>query len=203
MSIPLLRAEADDEPLHEREHAVPPFKAHELVEYIREAVLPLNADSRAVRLPAEVRDRVYVAETDVAVDRSLLPHHFTRSELRAIINTPESKQHHFLEIITPADGSEFVATVLLHVSLQGRTLSLSTAACVLAHTPRAFQRGEEFGHHGATAVIWAAFNELSALPNDIQYSWRILRYLYTLAKAAVLPRDLTRTPIRNILIGSR
>ncbi|WP_246884659.1 hypothetical protein [Streptomyces sp. GESEQ-4] len=203
MSIQLLRAESDDEPLHEREHAVPPFKAHELVEYLREAVLPLNADSRDVRLPAEVRDRVYVAETDVAVDRSLLPHHFTRSDLRSIIDTPESKQHHFLEIITPADGSEFVATVLLHVSLQGRTLSLSTAACVLAHTPRSFQRGEEFGHHGAAAVIWAAFNELGALPTDIQYSWRVLRYLYRVAKAAVLPRDLTRTRIRNILIGSR
>jgi hypothetical protein len=203
MSIQLLRAESDEAPLHEREHAVPPFKAHELVEYLREAVLPLNADSHDVRLPAEVRDRVYVAETDVAVDRSLLPHHFTRSELRSIINTPESKQHHFLEIITPSDGSEFVATVLLHVSLQGRTLSLSTAACVLAHTPRSFQRGEEFGHHGATAVIWAAFNELRALPSDIQYSWRVFRYLYTLAKAAILPRDLTTTPIRNILIGSR
>lgn len=203
MSIQLLRAESDEQPLHEREHTVPPFKAHELVEYLREAVLPLNADSHDVRLPAEVRDRVYVAETDIAVDRALLPHHFTRSELRSIINTPESKQHHFLEIITPADGSEFVATVLLHVSLQGRTLSLSTAACVLAHTPRSFQRGEEFGHHGAAAVIWAAFNELGALPSDIQYSWRLLRYLYTLAKAAVLPRDLTLTPIRNILIGSR
>ncbi|MFJ9729612.1 hypothetical protein ACIRP3_43535 [Streptomyces sp. NPDC101209] len=203
MSIQLLRAESDEEPLHEREHAVPPFKAHELVEYLRKAVLPLNADSHDVRLPAEVRDRVYVAETDVAVDRSLLPHHFTRSELHSIIDTPESKQHHFLEIITPADGSEFVATVLLHVSLQGRTLTLSTAACVLAHTPRSFQRAEEFGHHGAAAVIWAAFNELSALPTDIQHSWRVLRYLYTLAKAAVLPRDLTTTPIRNILIGSR
>ncbi|BBJ37484.1 hypothetical protein SSPO_100830 [Streptomyces antimycoticus] len=203
IGIQMLRADSDDEPLHEREHAVPPFKAHELVEYLREAVLPLNADSRDVRLPAEVRDRVYVAETDVAVDRSLLPHHFTRSELHSIINTPESKQHHFLEIITPADGSEFVATVLLHVSLQGRTLSLSTAACVLAHTPRSFQRGEEFGHHGAAAVIWAAFKELSALPTDIQYSWRLSRYLYRVAKAAVLPRDLTRTPIRNILIGSR
>lgn len=203
MSIQLLRAESDDEPLHEREHAVPPFKAHELVEYLREAVLPLNADSRDVRLPAEVRDRVYVAETDVAVDRSLLPHHFTRSDLRSIIDTPESKQHHFLEIITPADGSEFVATVLLHVSLQGRTLSLSTAACVLAHTPRSFQRGEEFGHHGAAAVIWAAFNELGALPTDIQYSWRVVRYLYRVAKAAALPRDLTSTRIRNILIGSR
>ncbi|MEU1077274.1 MULTISPECIES: hypothetical protein [unclassified Streptomyces] len=203
MSIQLLRAESDDEPLHEREHAVPPFRAHELVEYLSEAVLPLNADSHDVRLPAEVRDRVYVAETDVAADRSLLPHHFTRSELRSIIDTPESKQHHFLEIITPADGSEFVATVLLHVSLQGRTLSLSTAACVLAHTPRSFQRAEEFGHHGTAAVIWSALNELSALPADIQHSWRVLRYLYTLAKAAILPRDLTTTPIRNVLIGSR
>lgn len=203
MSIQLLRPDSDEEPLHEREHAVPPFKGHELVEYLREAVLPLNADSHDVRLPAQVRDRVYVAETDVAVDRSLLPHHFTRNELRSIINTPESKQHHFLEVITPADGSEFVATLLLHVSLQGRTLSLSTAACVLAHTPRSFQRAEEFGHHGAIAVIWAAFNELSALPSDIQRSWRVLRYLYRLAKAAALPRDLTTTPIRNILIGSR
>ncbi|UXX98136.1 hypothetical protein N7U49_48480 (plasmid) [Streptomyces sp. AD2-2] len=203
MSIQLLRAGTDEAPLHEREHTVPPFKAHELVEYLREAVLSLNTDSHDVRLPAEIRDRVYVAETDVAVDRSLLPQHFTRSELHSIINTPESKQHHFLEIITPADGSEFVATVLLHVSLQGRTLSLSTAACVLAHTPRSFQRTEEFGHHGTSAVLWAAFNELSALPTDIQYSWRVLRYFYTLAKAAVLPRDLTTTPIRNILIGSR
>ncbi|CAM5670206.1 hypothetical protein [Streptomyces viridochromogenes] len=204
MSIQLLRpTESDEAPLHEREHAVPPFKAHELVEYLREAILPLNADSNDVRLPAQVRDRVYVAETDVAADRSLLPHHFTRGELRSIIDTPESKQHHFLEVVTPADGSEFVATVLLHVSLQGRTLSLSTAACVLAHTPRSFQRAEEFGHHGAAAVIWAALHELSALPSDIQRSWRILRYLYRLAKAAALPRDLTATPIRNVLIGSR
>jgi hypothetical protein len=203
MSIQLLRRDTDEAPLHEREHTVPPFQAHELVEYLREAVLLLNTDSHDVRLPAEVRDRVYVAETDVAADRSLLPHHFTRGDLRSIINTPESKQHHFLEVTTPADGAEFVATVLLHVSLQGRTLSLSTAACVLAHTPRSFQRVEEFGHHGATAVVLAAFNELTALPSDIQCSWRIFRYLYALAKAAALPRDLTTTPIRNILVGSR
>ncbi|MFI2632935.1 hypothetical protein ACH5A2_21490 [Streptomyces collinus] len=203
MSIQLLRRDTDEAPLHEREHPVPPFQAHELVEYLREAVLQLNTDSHDVRLPAEVRDRVYVAETDVAADRSLLPHHFTRGDLRSIINTPESKQHHFLEVTTPADGAEFVATVLLHVSLQGRTLSLSTAACVLAHTPRSFQRIEEFGHHGATAVVLAAFNELTALPSDIQCSWRIFRYFYALAKATVLPRDLTTTPIRNILVGSR
>jgi hypothetical protein len=108
-----------------RGNSVPPFQAHELVEYLREAVLPLNIDNHDVRLPAEVRDRVYVAETDVAADRSLLPHHFTRSELRSIINTPESRQHHFLEVTTPSDGAEFVATVLLHVSPQGRTLRIA------------------------------------------------------------------------------
>ncbi|WP_308124547.1 hypothetical protein [Streptomyces sp. NEAU-YJ-81] len=207
MSIQLLRpgdGPGDDEaPLHEREHPVPPFQAHELVEYLREAVQLLDTDGQDVRLHAQVRDRVYVAETDVAMDRSLLPQEFDDANLRIVINTPGSKQHHFLEVTMPAEGSEFVATVLLHVSLQGRTLSISTAACVLAHTPRSFQRTEEFGHHGAAAVIWAAFRELATLPSEVQRSWRIVRYLYALGKAAILPRDLTSTPIRNVLIGSR
>lgn len=204
MSIQLLRPGGDDDaPLHEREHPVPPFQAHELVEYLREAVQLLDTDSADVRLPAQVRDRVYVAETDVAVDRSLLPQEFNEADLRIIINTPGSKQHHFLEVTTPAEGSEFVATVLLHVSLQGRTLSISTAACVLAHTPRSFQRTAEFGHHGFTAVVWAAFRELTTLPSEIQRSWRLVLYLYVLGKAVVFPRDLTSTPIRNVLIGSR
>ncbi|MBP2405659.1 hypothetical protein [Streptomyces syringium] len=203
MSIQLLRPGNDEAPLHEREHPVPPFQAHELVEYLREAVQLLDSDSQEVRLPTQVRDRIYVAETDVAVDRSLLPQEFDEADLRDIINTPGTKQHHFLEVVTPTAGSEFVATVMLHVSLQGRTLMISTAACVLAHTPRSFQQTEEFGHHGAMAVIWAAFRELAALPLEIQNSWRIARYFYTLSKAAVLPRDLTSIPIRNVLIGSR
>ncbi|MYV96459.1 hypothetical protein [Streptomyces sp. SID1034] len=204
MSIQLLRpSEDDDAPLHEREHPVPPFQAHELVEYLREAVQLLDVDSQDVRLPTQVHDRVYVAETDVAVDHSILPQKLADEDLRVIINTPGSKQHHFLEVTTPAEGSEFVATVLLHISLQGRTLSISTVACVLAHTPRSFQRTEEFGHHGSIAVIWAAFRELATLPSEIQRSWRIAPYLFALSKAAVLPRDLTSKPIRNVLIGSR
>ncbi|WP_233478169.1 hypothetical protein [Streptomyces mobaraensis] len=203
MNIQLLRPGDDKEPLHEREHAVPPFQAHELVDHLRHAVSLLNTDSLDVRLPTQVRDRVYVAETDVAIDRSLLPQGFDEAGLRAVINTPGTRQHHFLEVTTPVEGSEFVATVLLHVSLRGRTLIISTAACVLAHTPRSFQRTEEIGHHGAAAVMWAAFRELSALPLEIQRSWRVLRYFYALVKAAVLPRDLTTSPIRNVLIGSR
>ena len=204
MSIQLLRPNTDDEaPLHEREHLIPPFQTHELVDHLREAVQLLDTDSQDVRLPVQVRDRVYVAETDVAADHSLLPHALDEASLRTLINAPGSKQHHFLEFTAPTEGSEYVATVLLHVSLQGRTLSLSTAACALAHTPRSFQRSEEFGHHGALAVVWAALRELAALPLEIQESWRALRYLFALSKAAVLPRDLTVAPIRNVLIGSR
>lgn len=204
MSVQLLRpTENDDAPLHEREHPVPPFQAHELVEHLRDAVRLLNTDSHDVRLPAQVRDRVYVSETDVATDRSLLPKKLTDADLREIINTPGSRGHHFLEVITPLEGAEYVATVLLHVSVRGRTLIISTAACVLAHTPRSFQRTAEFGQHGVIAVVWAAFRELSALPRQVQHSWRIIRYLRALLKAAVLPPDLTSTPIRNVLIGSR
>lgn len=204
MSVQLLRpVEDDDAPLHEREHPVPPFQAHELVEHLRDAVRLLNTDSHDVRLPAQVRDRVYVSETDVATDRSLLPQKLTDVDLREIINTPGSRGHHFLEVTTPLEGAEYVATVLLHVSVRGRTLIISTAACVLAHTPRSFQRTAEFGQHGLIAVIWAAFRELSTLPRQVQHSWRIILYLRALIKAAILPPDLTSTPIRNVLIGSR
>lgn len=204
MSVQLLRpGDDDDAPLHEREHPVPPFQAHELVEHLREAVHLLNTDSHEVRLPAQVRDRVYVSETDVAADRSLLPSKLTDADLREIINTPGSRGHHFLEVTTPLEGAEYVATVLLHVSVRGRTLIISTAACVLAHTPRSFQRTAEFGQHGPIAVIWAAFRELAGLPRQIHRSWRVIRYLHALIKATALPPDLTTTPIRNVLIGSR
>ncbi|MFJ4908123.1 hypothetical protein ACIQCR_22730 [Streptomyces sp. NPDC093249] len=204
MSVQLLRpAEDDDAPLQEREHPVPPFRAHELVEHLREAVRLLNTDSHDVRLPAQVQDRVYVSETDVAADRSLLPRTLTDEDLREIINTPGSRGHHFLEVTTPLEGAEYVATVLLHVSVRGRTLIISTAACVLAHTPRAYQRTAEFGQHGFMAAVWAAFRELSDLPRQVQHSWRIVRYLRALLKAVTLPSDLTSTPIRNVLIGSR
>lgn len=201
--IQLVRPDPNEAPLHEREHPVPPFQAHELVEYLRDAVRQLDSDDGEVRLPVYVRDRVYVADTDVAADRNLLPFQVDESIIRSIINTPGSKQHHFLEITTPVEGAEFVATVLLHVSLQGRTLSLSTAACVLAHTPRSFQRAREFGQNGATAVVWSALRELTALPREIPRSWRIIRYLYALAKAAFLPADLTSASIPSVLVGTR
>ncbi|WP_129840739.1 hypothetical protein [Streptomyces sp. RFCAC02] len=204
MSIQLLRPSDDDgAQLHDLEHREPPFQTHELVDHLREAVRLLDTDSQEVRLPTQVRDRVYVAETDVAADPSLLARPLDDAELRAVINTPGARRHHFLEVTTPMAGSEYVATVLLRVNVQGRTLSISMAACVLAHTPRSFQQTEEFGQHGAMAVVWSAFRELRGLPREIQRSWRVVRHLGALGKAAVLPRDLTSEPRRNVLIGSR
>lgn len=204
MGIQLLRPSDDDgAQLHDLEHREPPFQTHELVDHLREAVRLLDTDSQEVRLPTQVRDRVYVAETDVAADPSLLARPLDDAELRAVINTPGTRRHHFLEVTTPMAGSEYVATVLLRVNVQGRTLSISMAACVLAHTPRSFQRTEEFGQHGAMAVVWSAFRELRALPKEIQKSWRVVRHLSALGKAAVLPPDLTSEPRRNLLIGSR
>jgi hypothetical protein len=203
MNVQLLRPSDDDSAqLRDLEHQEPPFQTHELVDHLREAMRLLDTDSQDVRLPIQVRDRLYVAETDVAADPSLaLP--LDDAELRAVINTPGTRRHHFLEVTAPMAGSEFVATVLLRVSVQGRTLSIFMAACVLAHTPRSFQRTEEFGQQGALAVVLSAFCELGALPQEIQKSWRVVRHLCALGKAAVLPRDLTSEPRRNILTGSR
>ncbi|MFW6723268.1 hypothetical protein ACHZ98_24545 [Streptomyces sp. MAR4 CNY-716] len=204
MNIQLLRPSTDNgAQLHDLEHREPPFQTHELVDHLRDAMRLLDTDSQAVRLPIEVRDRVYVAETDVAADPSLLAPPLDDAELRAVINTPGARRHHFLEVTAPMAGSEFVATVLLRVSVQGRTLSIFMAACVLAHTPRSFQRTEEFGQQGAMAVVLSAFCELGALPQEIQKSWRVVRHLRALGKAAVLPRDLTSEPRRNVLMGSR
>ncbi|MFW6692854.1 hypothetical protein [Streptomyces sp. MAR4 CNX-425] len=203
MNIQLLRPSEDDgAQLHDLEHREPPFQTHELVDHLREAMRLLDTDSQDVRLPIQVRDRVYVAETDVAADPSLALS-LDDAELQAVINTPGARRHHFLEVTAPMAGSEFVATVLLRVSVQGRTLSIFMAACVLAHTPRSFQRTEEFGQQGAMAVVLSAFCELGALPREIQKSWRVVRHLRALGKAAVLPRGLTSEPRRNILTGSR
>ncbi|WP_103504774.1 MULTISPECIES: hypothetical protein [unclassified Streptomyces] len=203
MSVQLLRPSDEDAPLHEREHPTPPFQAHELVEHLRKAVQELQSDNREVRLPVQVRDRVYIAETDVSVDRDLLQGRISDAEMHAIINTPGVKQYHFLEIITPMAGSELIATVLLRVNLQGRTLSLSSAACVLTRTPRSFQLAEEFGHNGTAAVALAALRGVCSLPREVGRSWRGVRYICVVMKAALLPRDLTGSPIRNLLIGTR
>ncbi|UCM91266.1 hypothetical protein [Streptomyces marincola] len=181
MNIQLLRDEIEDEPLHEREYAVPPFQTHELVDHLRRAVEQLRDDEVAIRLPAHVRDRVYIAENDVSVERDLLGEKcIAPTHMQGIINGQDPKKHHFLEVSVPTIGGELVATVLLQVRVQGRTLSLSFAACALTRTPRSFQRVNEFGWHGSGAVVWSALEELVGLPKQIATFWKVAPYVYAL-----------------------
>ncbi|WP_017582259.1 hypothetical protein [Nocardiopsis valliformis] len=204
MSVQLLRPGSDDQPLHEREHRYPPFEPHELVDHLRSAVHQLRGDDENVRLPVDVRDRVYVAEADASGDRSLLRGAIGEASMRRIIDEQDPTRHHFLEMSVPDAGSELVATVLLQVGLRGRTLSLSSAACVLTRTPDSFRKAEEFGQHGKRAVVGAAFGALGSLPREAGSLWHVVRYPLVLAKALLLyRRDLTLTPIRNVSIGSR
>ncbi len=204
MNIQLLRPGSDDQPLHQREHRYPPFAPHELVDHLRDAVDELQDDDRNVRLAVTARDRVYIAEADVSSDRSVLKGRIDRASMQRIINEQSPSKYHFLEVSVPDAESELVATVLLQIALRGRTLSLSSAACVLTRTPDRFRKAEEFGQHGKRAVVGAAFRAMSDLPREAAALPRIMRYPFDLAKALLMyRRDLTLTPIRNVSIGTR
>lgn len=204
MNIQLLREGSEKLPLHQREYAEPPFQTHELVDHLRDAVLELRDDQAEIRLPALVRDRVYIAESDVSIDRALLGEgRVEPARMRGIINGQDPREHHFLEVSVPTIGGELVATVLLQVRVQGRTLSLSFAACALTRTPRTFQRVHEFGWHGYGAVVWSALAELSGLPQRIATFWKVAPYTYYLAKALVGGHERTLRPRRNVHIGTR
>jgi hypothetical protein len=123
--------------------------------------------------------------------------------MRRIINGQEPHRHHFLEVTVSMNGGELVATVLLQVRLQGRTLSLSFVACALTRTPRRFQQMNEFGQHGSVAVVWSALTELSKVPQRIATWWKAAYYPYFLVKAIVLGPERTLRPRRNVHIGTR
>ena len=212
MSVQLLRKGSDDKPLHEREHRHPPFKPHELMDHLRAAVAELRDDHENVRLPAQVRDRIFVAHSDVSTDRSILRESVDPVAMRRIIDRQDSAHQHFLEVSVPDAGGELVATVLLQVRVRGRTLSLAFAACALTRNPDDFRKTEEFGQHGKRAIVSAAWHDLFRLPRHIRSLGRITRYPFYLARAlsgllhrALVLRgiDFTLVPRRNIGIGSR
>ncbi|MEE2038788.1 hypothetical protein Q8791_16310 [Nocardiopsis sp. CT-R113] len=203
MIIRLRRPRGSGKPLGEREYKDAPFDAHELVERLLTAVGDLNKDRTQTRLPVEVRDRVYMAETEVSQDRSYLsPEGIPAAEMRRIIDGDKARGLHFLEVSVPDYGSELVATALLHVRSQGNTLSLFFAACALTRTPEEFQRAEDYGQNGKRAVLSSAFRGLLGLPREAAECVRLALYPYFLLRA-LLPHDMTRTPIRNLGVATK
>jgi hypothetical protein len=202
MTIQLLRPGPGD--MEQREYTTPPFAAHALVERLRSVLQQLGTDPGAENLPGlQVRDRIYIAEADISVDRSLLCDKLDKLNLRQVINDHRSAAHHFLEISVPIAGGELVTTVLLRVSVKGRCLSLDVATCALTRTPHEYQVIDAFAEHGTSAVLRSAVRSVFALPVDVTRLWSLAEIPVVLARAWWAVKDRTHVPRRGITVGAR
>ncbi|MFD0772368.1 hypothetical protein ACFQZ2_00345 [Streptomonospora algeriensis] len=203
MTVQMLRPANGEESRQDREYGIPPFKAHELVHHLRHTMTKLHHDSEDVRLQSNVRDRIYISEADASADRWFLHRSDDVAEIESIINTPDHKAHHFLEVSVPAVGGELVTTVLLRVSLKGRTLSLDFAACALPRTPAEYRRIGRYAEHGIIATILSALRTVRAFPEECTRIYRLAALPLLVAQAVFAQRDWTLAPMPGILIGSK
>lgn len=182
--------------LEQREYVTPPFRAHNLVEALREALAQLDSDTGTESLPGiRIRDRVYVAAADFHPNYSSTRFSLGKFEMRRIIDDHKDAGHHFLETSVPILGGELVATVLIRVSLKGRSLSLDVATCALTRTPEDFQLTDRFRLRGVRALLWSVTRSVVLLPKDITRVWQLLGAPLTLGRAALARRrrtDITR-----------
>lgn len=203
MTVQLLRPDmANLMDMAQREHAKPPFEAHELVDHLRSALRQLTTDPGSENLPGlQVRDRLYVAEADVPSDRKLLD--ANDFVIRRIIDNPLALAHHFLETSVPIAGGELVTTVLIRVSLKGRCLSLDVATCALTRTPGPYQVPDQYGESGVGAVVRAAFRAAFTLPRDVLMFWRLVAVPVLAARAWWATKDRTHKPRRGVPVSPR
>lgn len=202
MTIALLRPGLDD--MERREHSTPPFWAHELVERLRTALEQLGTDPGVEHLPGlQVRDRLYIAEPDVAADPSLLRSDVTEHDVHRVIDDHRSAVHHFLETSAPIAGGELVTTVLVRVSIKGRCLSLDVATSALTRTPQDYQMIDGFAEHGASSVLRSALRSVLALPTESMRLWRLAEVPVVLGRGLWAVKDRTHIPCRGCAVGAQ
>jgi hypothetical protein len=186
-----------------REHASPPFQAHELVDHLKKAMAPAGAASDPARLRGfQVSDRLYVAETDVTAERGFLQGRCRPEEIESVIDDPHGAAQHYLEIRVTTTG-ELVTTAFLRVTIRGRSLSLDFAACALTRTPVGYQVLDGFAESGTGAVLRSALRGLRDLPDTVGGLWRLGEIPWMLARAAWARKDRTIAPRRRATIGTR
>lgn len=196
LTIQLLRP--GDGPMEEREYTTPPFAAHQLVEALRVALKKLGSDTGAESLPGlRVRDRIYIAATDLTVDSELIRGSMGEPEIREIIDRHHLAGHHFLETSVPIAGGELVATVLIRVSLKGRSLSLDVATCALTRTPEAYHVTDWYGEDKLGGLLRSVGRSVLAVPVDVLRLWRLLEAPALVVQAWRARRDHTTTPRRR------
>lgn len=187
----------------DREHIAPPFKAHELVEHLQKAMAPLGHTSDPNRLRGfQIRDRLYIAEADVAPERAFLQGRQTAGEIRSVIDDPHGAVQHYLEMRVSQAG-ELVTTVFLRVTVRGRSLSLDFAACALTRTPTSYHILDGFGETGTAAVLRSAWNNVYDIPATLGRLWQLVEVPWMLTAAAWARKDRTMIPRRGATIGTR
>ncbi|GAA2121409.1 hypothetical protein GCM10009780_81950 [Actinomadura alba] len=190
----------DDAP---REFAESPFKAHELVDHLRNAMKMIRRTTDPIRLPGPgVCDRVYVAETDMAAGRDESQVKAGLKDLKRIINDPHCVAHHFLEVSVTSSG-ELVTTVFLRVTVKGRSLSLDFAACALTRTPMDYQLYDTFARGGPRALLYSALRAVRDLPAEVAQMWRLSGTPLMLAGAVRARKGRSLFPYRRALVGTR
>ncbi|MFD9944523.1 hypothetical protein ACFWYW_48605 [Nonomuraea sp. NPDC059023] len=187
----------------DREFNPLPFKAHELVAYLKDEMQRLDGQDDATSLPDFGKaDRIYIAEPEVDQERGWLQGEPAAHKIDEIIDRPFDRFHHFLEIRTSVFG-ELVTTVFLRTTIKGSALSLDFAACALTRTPDEYHVLDEYGETGATAILRAAVRALTELPTDIMQSWRLIHVPAVLLGALRARRTRVLDPRRGMKIGAR
>ncbi|WP_113701336.1 hypothetical protein [Nonomuraea lactucae] len=190
-------------PMAELEDPSPPFRAHELIAYLKTAMEPMgdSADPTGLR-GFRVRDRLYIAEADVPPRAEWLRRPVGQADIDRTIDEPYDDVHHFLEIGASATG-ELVTTVFLRVTVKGRALSLDFAACALTRTPVEYHLLDAFAESGASAVVRSTLRGLFRLPAEVVRVWRLAEAPLILGGAVRARRNRLLRPRRGMAIGPR
>lgn len=201
LGIQLLRP--GTESMAQREYTDPPFRGHELVDHLKVVMAPVGLVTDPIGLRGfQVRDRLYIAETDVPSERDLMLKGSGPSDMAEVIDDPHGTTHHYLEIRV-TDTGELVMTIFLRVTVKGRSLSLDFAASALTRTPDDYHVLDRHGESGKGAVTRSTLRGLLDLSKDVGQLWRLGEVPVVLARAVWARKDRTFVPRRGVMIGTQ
>jgi hypothetical protein len=151
--------------MRDREYQVPPFQAHELVQFLKDEMHGAGLDPHRLQ-GFRIADRLYLKETKVPSDRSFPRDPCRPKEIDAIIDNADHPVHHYLEIQLSSTG-ERVTTAFARTTVRGRSLSLDLAACALTRMPSDYEVLDKYREAGAGAVLRSALREILTIPASV------------------------------------
>src|ERR1035438_7969739 len=193
----LISPEADEE------YDEPPFTAQNLVDRLKKMISELRDDDHIeTRLPGViVADHIFVEGTRAAPLRDVLssgpPSGNIEDVITDAIANPGGVARHYLACRVESWGGEVVTSVFVHVSLQGRALSLEFSTCALLPTRTKYAAGT-----GPGAAVKAIGKGLLSLPEELLGARRAARAPAQLWAALRPGTDQTARASLRIDIGS-